>query len=386
LEIWKFGNLEIWKLIALIIVFNLFSDKVFSQSTYQLSYPNSSRDYKILGGNVAYPNAGAASLVVGGVNTAYYGGNLTLSSGAGTTSPGSIFLLVPTTSAAVKIGTSTSSLPITISGGGNIVTSGSITAGSFSGSGSGLTNIPAASITGTFGSITSNGTITGNGSGLTNISAAIITGTFGSITSNGTITGNGAGLTNISASSIVGTFGNIIASSNLSLGGYLFIGPTNNSVSIWYDGAHDMIDSKADLLINYYSNKNIALCGAVSANSFSTNSIAIGTSTVPSGYKLAVKGGIIAEEVRVVVAGTIPDYVFEDTYKLTSLSEKEQYVKTNKHLPGIPSAKEFKEKGYSVGEMDNMLLKQVEELTLHMIALEKENKKLAAEVESLKKQ
>ncbi len=49
----------------------------------------------------------------------------------------------------------------------------------------------------------------------------------------------------------------------------------------------------------------------------------------------------------------------------------------------IPSAKEFKENGYSVGQLDNLLLKKVEELTLYIIeqnkrieALENENVKL----------
>jgi len=41
--------------------------------------------------------------------------------------------------------------------------------------------------------------------------------------------------------------------------------------------------------------------------------------------------------------------------------------------------------GVSVSEMSNLLLEKVEELTLHMIQLEKENKALKAEVELLKK-
>ncbi len=79
------------------------------------------------------------------------------------------------------------------------------------------------------------------------------------------------------------------------------------------------------------------------------------------------------------------DYVFDENYDLKSLSEVENYVKENKHLPGVPSASEIAENGMSVSQMSNLLLEKVEELTLHMIELQKENKALKAEVESLKK-
>ena len=79
------------------------------------------------------------------------------------------------------------------------------------------------------------------------------------------------------------------------------------------------------------------------------------------------------------------DYVFDENYNLRSLSDVESYVKENKHLPGVPSAAEMAEKGMSVSQMSNLLLEKVEELTLHMIELQKENKALKAEVESLKK-
>lgn len=79
------------------------------------------------------------------------------------------------------------------------------------------------------------------------------------------------------------------------------------------------------------------------------------------------------------------DYVFEDNYDLKSLSEVESFVKENKHLPGMPSASDFAKNGMSVAEISNKLLEKVEELTLHMIQLEKENQSLRAEVENLKK-
>ncbi len=79
------------------------------------------------------------------------------------------------------------------------------------------------------------------------------------------------------------------------------------------------------------------------------------------------------------------DYVFDENYNLRSLSDVESYVKENKHLPGVPSASEMAEKGMSMSQMSNLLLEKVEELTLHMIELEKENKALKNRVEMLEK-
>lgn len=91
-----------------------------------------------------------------------------------------------------------------------------------------------------------------------------------------------------------------------------------------------------------------------------------------------------AKDIRVDL-NNAADYVFEDNYNLKSLKEVENYVKENKHLPGIPSAAEISQNGMSVSEMSNLLLEKVEELTLHLIQLEKENEALKAKVESLDK-
>ncbi len=93
-------------------------------------------------------------------------------------------------------------------------------------------------------------------------------------------------------------------------------------------------------------------------------------------YKLQVNGAILCERVRVIADVPNSDHVFEDCYELRPLEEVEAYVKTNKHLPEVPSAKEFIEEGYSIGEMDDLLLRKVEELTLYVIELQKEIKEL----------
>ncbi|WP_420603228.1 fibronectin type III domain-containing protein [Flagellimonas sp.] len=98
--------------------------------------------------------------------------------------------------------------------------------------------------------------------------------------------------------------------------------------------------------------------------------VAIGTSSVPSGYKLVVDGHIRTREIR-VDQDTWPDYVFKEDYDLPTLEEIERYIKERGHLPNIPSAKEVETNGIELGEMDKLLLEKIEELTLHTIALQK---------------
>jgi trimeric autotransporter adhesin len=85
-------------------------------------------------------------------------------------------------------------------------------------------------------------------------------------------------------------------------------------------------------------------------------------------------------------SSTWADYVFNEDYKLMSLLEVESFIKLNKHLPEIPSADEVKENGHKLGEMDVLLLKKVEELTLYLIDLKREVDSLKEENKFLKKE
>jgi hypothetical protein len=93
----------------------------------------------------------------------------------------------------------------------------------------------------------------------------------------------------------------------------------------------------------------------------------IGIGTISPDQKLTVNGIIHSKEVKVDMSIPGPDYVFEKDYNLLSLSELENYINQNKHLPEVPSAKEMEKDGLNLKEMNLILLKKVEELTLHMI-------------------
>lgn len=101
--------------------------------------------------------------------------------------------------------------------------------------------------------------------------------------------------------------------------------------------------------------------------------------TDTDGHKLMVNGGILCEKVKVIEDVPNSDHVFESDYDLKSIEEVKTFIEENKHLPEVPSAEEFKENGYSVGEMDDLLLRKVEELTLYIIQLEEEIQELKAE-------
>ena len=115
-----------------------------------------------------------------------------------------------------------------------------------------------------------------------------------------------------------------------------------------------------------------------------TGDVAIGTSAVPSGYKLAVDGHIRTREIR-VDQDTWPDYVFEANYDLPTLEEIEKHIEEKGHLPSIPSAKEVEVNGTDLGEMDRLLLEKIEELTLYILKQQKEIDQLKDTVKLSKK-
>jgi hypothetical protein len=97
----------------------------------------------------------------------------------------------------------------------------------------------------------------------------------------------------------------------------------------------------------------------------------IGMGTIAPKEKLSVNGKIRAQEIK-VEATNWPDYVFEEGYNIGTLKGLESYIKTNKHLPEMPSAKEVETNGIAVSEMLKLQQKKIEELTLHLIEKEKQ--------------
>lgn len=141
---------------------------------------------------------------------------------------------------------------------------------------------------------------------------------------------------------------------------------TNNPL-IWGDFANDLVKLNAKV-------------GIGGVTTFPNTAGGVDVTT----YKLFVNGGVLATEVR--VATTWADYVFEDDYALPALNEVECFIDENGHLPNVPSAKQVAEEGISVGEMAKIQQEKIEELTLYIIAQDKQIKAQQQKLETLEKQ
>lgn len=136
----------------------------------------------------------------------------------------------------------------------------------------------------------------------------------------------------------------------------------------------------------FFTNAPIGLGNIINTNS---GGVIIGTgitSAPTPGYKLYVSDGILTEKVKVALKNSIdwPDYVFEKKYTLMPLLEVEAYVNKNKHLPGIQSADQLiKEGGIDISQMLSKQMQKIEELTLYLIQLKKENDEIKAKLTAL---
>ncbi len=119
-----------------------------------------------------------------------------------------------------------------------------------------------------------------------------------------------------------------------------------------------------------------------------TDKLSVGIKTGLTGpYDLAVNGIIGCKELKVEINSAIwawPDYVFAPEYNLPSLDEVELFVKENGHLPDVPSSDSISKEGISIGEMQAVLLKKVEELTLYIIEQNKHIKEQELQIDNLK--
>lgn len=89
-----------------------------------------------------------------------------------------------------------------------------------------------------------------------------------------------------------------------------------------------------------------------------------------SAYSMYVKGGTIAEEVRIRTGWA--DYVFDNDYELMSIYEVADFIEENGHLPNIPSAATVETEGLEMGKITTKQQEKIEELTLYVIQLQKQ--------------
>ena len=144
------------------------------------------------------------------------------------------------------------------------------------------------------------------------------------------------------------------------------------------------------LILNLFSSTPDRLrIGTPTGSSNSTPSITffddgnVGIGRVNPGYQLDVEGTIRACEVK-VESNSWCDYVFAPDYNLMPLEDVEQYVKNNRHLPGMPSEEEVTSGDLRLGDMQRKQMEKIEELTLYIIELQNQLERLRSENEELR--
>ncbi len=149
---------------------------------------------------------------------------------------------------------------------------------------------------------------------------------------------------------------------------------------LWYNGTDMVLGAASSAGLRFSANSTYRM--AINAD----GRVVIGAgTTAATGYLLSVDGKAICEEMRVQISTAWPDYVFSNKYKLMPLEELEKSIKANNHLPNIPAASEVEKNGFDVGDMNRRLLEKIEELTLYMIELKKENSTLTNRITALEK-
>ena len=117
-----------------------------------------------------------------------------------------------------------------------------------------------------------------------------------------------------------------------------------------------------------------------------TGKVGVNTNNTVNGYAFAVDGGIVTDEVLILDVEDWPDYVFGQNHTLMPLGELKAYINKNSHLPEIPSAQEVEGNGVNVAEMQKLLLKKIEELTLYTVEQQRLIEELQEKIDRLENQ
>ncbi|MEL6533861.1 MAG: hypothetical protein AAFQ98_00550 [Bacteroidota bacterium] len=112
----------------------------------------------------------------------------------------------------------------------------------------------------------------------------------------------------------------------------------------------------------------------INGNSTITGATTVGASD--SNADLTVYGQAKVQELQIDATANWADYVFADDYQLRPLEEVASYIQENKHLPEVMTAEEVAKHGYAQSEVNETLLRKIEELTLYMIEMKADNEAL----------
>jgi hypothetical protein len=167
---------------------------------------------------------------------------------------------------------------------------------------------------------------------------------------------------------------------------------TGGKIGIGKDNPERTLDVNGDMFINHTTTTDWGIATLIKVNRDLTRAFIVeNTSTNSNVFSILGNGIVNAKKIYAEAFEVNPnamnilwyDHVFAKDYKLRSLSELEDFIKQNKHLPEIPSETEVKENGINLGEMQGKLLLKIEELTLYTIEQQKLIDNLAQRISEL---
>jgi hypothetical protein len=173
---------------------------------------------------------------------------------------------------------------------------------------------------------------------------------------------------------------------NLGQGAYNGISQSGDYGLFYTDGmgANDGSNLNGSLVIAPWNTKQ----GVSGIRIDSKGNVGIGTPMINNvnDYKLGVNGLIICKELVVDIEDDIwPDFVFEENYNLLEIDSLKIFIDQNKRLPHLKSASDINNNGeVKLAEMQILLLRKIEELTLYIIEVNEKNKILEQKLNSIK--
>lgn len=139
-----------------------------------------------------------------------------------------------------------------------------------------------------------------------------------------------------------------------------------------------MVDELGEMTLSSMNGENL---GSLVLN----GRVGINITNESEDYVLAVNGGVLTDEVFIKNVDEWFDHVFAKDYKLMSLYDLHCYVNNYGHLPEVPAETEVLEEGYNMGEMQGLLLKKIEELTLYTIEQQQQIERLEQRINELER-
>lgn len=174
--------------------------------------------------------------------------------------------------------------------------------------------------------------------------------------------------------------GQIYADDVDSSGGVTLVTKGHSRFTVSHAGTAYFHNKVAVGIGNMVEGSQMTVAGAVHIGPSDTQPTTFDYSDELDNYLLWVENGIVSEDFAIANVDNWSDHVFDEDYDLMSLENVAEHIEASGHLPGVPSASEVAENGYTVHGMTRILLEKIEELTLHTIEQDSAIRELRTEL------